>query len=101
MSDALRDRTIVPFVGDLATAAVGFRIVALAIQLETSPLILARMISNLALDVLIGIVPFVGPVCDIFSRANLLNLKLLMDDIARRRTSSAKEAAENQLRAAS
>ena len=43
------------------------------------------MVLNLVVDAVVGAVPIAGTVFDVFFRANERNLKLLVDDIQRRR----------------
>ena len=44
---------------------------------ESPPMLLARMLVNLAVDAGIGSLPLVGDIFDVFFKANLKNLKLL------------------------
>jgi hypothetical protein len=67
----------IPEVGDLLGAILGLYVVGLAVQRKTSPLVIARMMMNLAGDAAIGAIPVVGDVADFVFKANEKNLKLL------------------------
>lgn len=68
---------LLPGVGDIATSVAGLYTVGLAISRKLSPVIIARMLLNLALDALLGAVPLVGDLFDIAHRANTKNVALL------------------------
>jgi hypothetical protein len=75
----------VPIAGDLVTAALAVRIIMTARRLGADRVLLRRMAGNAALDVGIGLVPFVGAVFDVFYRSNVRNVELLMAEISRQR----------------
>lgn len=75
----------IPVIGDIAMAVVAASLVRDAHRLGVRRATLARMTVNVLLDLVIGMVPFVGPILDIFFRANLRNAQLATDDLARRR----------------
>jgi len=68
---------VLPGVGDLLGSLLGLYTVAIAVRRRMSPVIIARMLMNLAIDAAIGIVPLVGDVADIGFKANKRNVKLL------------------------
>ncbi len=68
---------ILPGVGDIATSVAGLYTVGVGIQRKLSPVIIARMLLNLALDALVGAVPLLGDVFDFAFRANTKNVALL------------------------
>jgi hypothetical protein len=68
---------ILPGVGDIATSVAGLYTVGIAISRKLSPVIIARMLLNLALDALLGAVPLVGDLFDFVHRANTKNVALL------------------------
>ena len=68
---------LIPGVGDALGAVIGLLGVFAAFRLRAHPLVIARMLLNLAVDALLGAIPFVGPVIDLFYRANSRNLELL------------------------
>lgn len=70
---------LVPGLGDVAGSLLGLYAVALALQRRVSPVIIARMLLNLALDAVLGIVPLAGDLFDLGFRANQRNARLLAD----------------------
>ena len=78
---------LVPVVGDLAGAALAIGLINRARRLGISQALVRRMIVNVAIDVGLGIIPFAGPIIDVFFRANARNLQLLLDEIASFRAS--------------
>lgn len=73
---------IVPAGGDVAGALLGLYTVAIALRRRVSPVVVARMLLNLGLDALIGVVPLLGDLFDVGFRANLRNVDLLEDRLA-------------------
>jgi hypothetical protein len=43
------------------------------------------MVLNIVLDTAVGAIPFIGPVFDLFYKANLRNVLLLMEEISKAR----------------
>jgi len=68
---------LLPGAGDLIGSLLGLYVVGLAVQRKTSPVIIARMLLNLALDAGLGVVPIVGDLADFAFKANEKNLALL------------------------
>lgn len=68
---------LVPGAGDVAGSLLGLYTVALAIKRRMSPVVIARMLLNLALDAVLGIVPVLGDLVDLGFRANQRNVALL------------------------
>ena len=68
---------VVPGGGDVIGALLGLYIVAVAIQKRTSPVIIARMLMNLAIDAALGIIPLAGDAADLVFKANTRNVALL------------------------
>ena len=76
---------LIPIAGDLITAVLSLRLISYARTLGADDRITAWMALNVLVDALLGAIPIVGVVGDIFFRANLRNLKLLLDEIEQRR----------------
>ena len=76
-----------PGVGDLATSGVGLYIVGVAVKKRLPAIVIARMLLNLALDALVGAVPFAGDLFDFLWKANRKNVTLLTARHADRATS--------------
>lgn len=68
---------LLPGAGDLLGAALGLLGVVTAVRVKAHPLVLARMLLNLALDALLGALPFFGDFADLLFRAHVRNLELL------------------------
>ena len=66
---------LVPFVGDIAAAALGACIVWEARNLGMSKGQIARMAGNVGFDCLLGLIPWVGAIPDFFFRSNTRNLR--------------------------
>jgi Domain of unknown function (DUF4112) len=73
---------LVPIVGDLATSVISLYILNVAQQLQMPRSTLMRMGLNIAIDYVVGSVPFLGNVFDFAWKANDRNLKLLMRSLA-------------------
>jgi polyferredoxin len=70
---------VLPGAGDLIGSLFGLYVVAIAVRRRVSPIIVARMLLNLAIDAGIGVVPVLGDIADIAFKANDRNLRLLLD----------------------
>lgn len=68
---------IVPFVGDIAGALLSFFILRIAHQLGVSKSDFIKMIGNVLIDFIVGVVPYLGVIFDIFYKANIRNVKIL------------------------
>lgn len=66
-----------PGVGDLAMSLVGLWVVGLAAHRRVPMVVLARMLLNLGIDALVGVVPVAGDVFDFAWKANKKNAALL------------------------
>jgi len=67
---------LLPGVGDLVGSLLGLYLVFVAIKHKASPLVIARMLLNLGVDVAIGAVPVAGDIVDVLYHANEKNLVL-------------------------
>lgn len=68
---------LVPVIGDAISAVISSYLIFEAKQLGASKLTLARMSGNVAIDTVIGAVPFFGDVFDVAYKANTKNIALL------------------------
>lgn len=73
---------LVPGAGDIIGAGMGLYTVAYALRKRVSPVIITRMLMNLTIDAITGVVPFVGDVFDVGWKAHKRNLALLSDRAA-------------------
>jgi hypothetical protein len=68
---------LVPGFGDLSAPVFAGMILLQAARLRLPLVVQARMVLNAAFDMLLGFVPVLGDVADVFWKANLRNLALL------------------------
>jgi hypothetical protein len=68
---------LIPGIGDLLANLAGSLILVIAAQLNVPRVVLARMGLNVAINALIGAVPFAGDVFSIWFRSNAMNAALL------------------------
>jgi hypothetical protein len=68
---------LLPTLGDAATGLVSLALLLLGFQMRVPRVVLLRMVFNIALDTLVGSVPILGDVFDLFWRSNRRNLTLL------------------------
>lgn len=71
--------TLLPGIGDLLGSLIGLYIVGVAWRRRVSPVLLARMILNLGIDAVIGIVPLVGDALDFKFKAHKKNVQLMIE----------------------
>jgi hypothetical protein len=75
--DAVLD--LVPVVGNFAGAAVSLTLIARTLQYGPPPSLVSKMLSNVLVDVLLGAIPIVGPLADMWFKANDRNAQLMKD----------------------
>lgn len=80
--DAVLD--LVPVVGNFAGAAVSLTLIARTLQYAPPPALVSRMLSNVLVDVILGAIPLVGPLADVWFKANDRNAALMREFLARR-----------------
>ena len=68
---------LVPGIGDVVTTLMSLYLVKEARALGAPRHLILRMLGNVALDGLVGVVPLAGDVFDVMWRANRRNMKLL------------------------
>lgn len=68
---------LVPGLGDMAGAAMSGYIVLASARLGAPAPVLVRMVTNVAIDAVVGSVPLLGDVFDVGWRANIRNTDLL------------------------
>jgi len=66
-----------PTVGDALTGLGSLSLLVLAFKMRLPKVIVLRIVFNIAVDVVIGCVPFAGDAFDLFWRSNRRNLELL------------------------
>jgi hypothetical protein len=75
--DAVLD--LVPVVGNFAGAAVSLTLIARTLQYAPPPSLVSKMLSNVLVDVIVGAIPVVGPLADIWFKANDRNAALMRE----------------------
>lgn len=68
---------LVPGIGDTATTIVSLYILAAGVRYRVSKATLLRMGANIAIDYVVGALPFVGDLFDAYWKANQMNVELL------------------------
>ncbi len=68
---------LVPGLGDLVTGGVAFTVVAAAVRRGVPRVVIARMLLNIGIDTLLGVIPVAGDLFDLLWRSNTRNLALL------------------------
>lgn len=68
---------LIPIVGDLLSAAISLWLVREARALGAPRYLVARMLGNVAVDTVVGIVPLAGDAFDVMFRANMRNVRIL------------------------
>jgi Domain of unknown function (DUF4112) len=76
---------LVPVVGDMITTVISSWLIYEAHRLGISRFALWRMMGNVAIDGLVGSVPLLGDAFDVAFRANRRNVRILRDQLAKRR----------------
>ena len=70
---------LVPGGGDLVSYAASGALIVTMARHGASPLLVARMLINVALDAIVGSVPILGTVFDVVYKANNRNVRLLRE----------------------
>jgi hypothetical protein len=75
---------VAPGLGDVVSAVFGLYVVGLSIRRGRPPVVIARMLLNLAGDALLGAVPVVGDLFDFGFKAHRANAQLFLAERGRR-----------------
>ncbi|MBC7654614.1 MAG: DUF4112 domain-containing protein [Oligoflexus sp.] len=73
---------LIPFAGDSATALVSIILIYTMRKHGASNKLIAKMLGNVAIDFVLGAIPFLGWVFDFYFKANDKNVKLLKEHYA-------------------
>lgn len=68
---------IIPGMGNVVAAATSLYLMWIAYQLKVPTQIYMKMLWNIAVDYVFGVVPVIGIVFDVFYRANVKNFALV------------------------
>ncbi|RWD69079.1 MAG: DUF4112 domain-containing protein [Mesorhizobium sp.] len=83
---------LVPILGDAATSLVSAYIVLRALSCGAGNFLVARMLGNVLLDTVVGSVPILGSIFDVYFKANNRNIRLLHQHLAKADISSPRPA---------
>lgn len=72
---------LLPGLGDVVGLAFSGYLVWIGFQAKLPQKYLNQMIANVVLDFVIGTVPLIGDIGDLFFKANLRNLKILEENV--------------------
>jgi hypothetical protein len=75
---------LLPVVGDAATGLVSAYIIFRARGEGASKGLIARMVGNVLLDTVVGSIPLLGSVFDVYFKSNKRNMRLLRRNLERR-----------------
>jgi hypothetical protein len=75
--DAVLD--LIPVFGNFAGAAVALTLIARTLQYAPPPALVSKMLSNVLVDVIVGGIPLIGPLADIWWKANDRNAALMRE----------------------
>ncbi len=70
---------LIPFAGDIVTLLIQGMLATEMLRCGASGRVAARMFINILMDTLLGSVPVIGALIDIFFKANTRNLRLLKE----------------------
>ncbi len=79
---------LIPGVGDASSAAIGAYMLQAAHKLGVPTVVLVRMLFNLFIDALIGLIPIVGDYLDVLYKANAKNARLIEEAVVNRETTA-------------
>jgi hypothetical protein len=68
---------LVPWIGDLTTALLSCAIIVQAHHMRLPRVVQLRMLFNVGIDLIVGAIPFLGDVADLFWKSNSKNFALL------------------------
>jgi hypothetical protein len=71
--------SMVPVVGDLAAGALSLTLVARSLRYGPPAALVSRMLANVVTDLILGAIPVVGVLADIWFRANERNAALMRE----------------------
>lgn len=68
---------LVPYLGDIIGAAMSLYLLKIAKEMKISNADFVKMLLNIVVDFIVGLIPFVGVIFDVAYKANIRNLKIL------------------------
>lgn len=80
--DAVLD--LIPVFGNFAGAAVSLTLIARTLEYGPPPSLVSKMLANVLVDVIVGGIPVIGPLADMWFKANDRNAALMREFLASR-----------------
>lgn len=74
---------LIPGVGDAATGLISAYIVYHGMKIGAPKHVLGRMVGNVVIDTVVGSVPLLGSVFDVFYKSNTRNMRILRNHLER------------------
>ena len=68
---------LIPGLGDVVTGVLSCAIIVEAHRMRVPRVVVARMVLNVAIDLVVGALPLLGDAADVFWKANSKNMRLL------------------------
>ena len=68
---------LIPFIGPLLSVGMSCYLLYIAYQFQLGMKVYIQMLINIALDYIIGLLPFIGIFGDVFFKANVRNIRLI------------------------
>ena len=93
---------LIPGIGDVAGASLSTYMIIKAAQMGASTFNLIRMMANVLIEAIVGVIPFLGDLFDVAFRANERNVRLLQKQLdkepsrANSRTSFSSQSAQKE-----
>lgn len=84
---------LIPVAGDVATGIAGTYALFTAIRLKLHPMAVVHIGWNLLFDTVIGAIPVLGDIFDVFFKSNIKNFKIIEKHLTRKAQRHAREAA--------
>jgi hypothetical protein len=84
---------LIPVAGDVATGIAGTYALATAIRLKLHPIAAVQIGWNLLFDTVIGAIPILGDIFDVFFKSNTKNFKVIEKHLTRKAQRHARETA--------
>jgi hypothetical protein len=84
---------LIPVAGDVATGIAGTYARATAIRLKLHPIAAVQIGWNLLFDTVIGAIPILGDIFDVFFKSNTKNFKVIEKHLTRKAQRHARETA--------
>jgi hypothetical protein len=75
---------LIPEIGDIITTMIALYIFGVAMQYKISKWVMARMLLNIAIYFIVGLIPWLGDLFGVWWKPNRRNLQLLQTALAKK-----------------